>query len=293
MAEQTMAAPTTLLANDALPLISAAGTRVNVNAYVCGKTYSYCPPGTRPASSGCASQETDLWYLSLEAPRGAGTSLRAIWANLIAHPPRSLGMEDPFKPNAKNVLMMLGRYRPDIRQLGWRPRYRVDTHTIGASGNLHALVDPLELTAWDPQIAQTDKRSLQVDAATAEELAQEAVAREAHPLFLLLARPADHPTELARSLPLALRHLLYLSLRVEWLAYPNDAALAERIARFLWERAWDTGEVEELYTYCAARTGQSPKLAGAFLCRPDPLKIYDALAAAIQQGRFHAALEAR
>ncbi|HEU5366894.1 MAG TPA: hypothetical protein VFU69_00455 [Ktedonobacterales bacterium] len=293
MTEQTTAAPTILLTDDAaLPLISAAGAKVNVNAYVAGKTYSYCLPGTRPTSPGCVNLETDLWYLSLEAPRGAGTSLRAIWANLVAHPPRSLWLEDPFQPISKGVSVMLGRHRADIKKLGWRPRYRFDTHPIGASGSLHALVDPLELTAWDPQVAQTDsrQRTLQADAATAEELAQEAISREAHPLFLLLARPADQPAQGPRSLPLALRHLLYLSQRVEWLAYPNEAALAEQMARFLWERAWDVGEVEDLYTYCAARPGQAPKLAGAFLCKPDPLKLYDALAAATRQRRFHAAL---
>lgn len=285
-----VASPALLL--DTLPIISAAGTKVNVNAYVAGKTYSYCRPGTGASSPGCINQETDLWYLSLEAPRGAGTSLRAIWANLVAHPPRSLWLEDPFKPNGKGVSVMLGRHRTDVKKLGWRPRYRFDAKPIGASHNLHALVDPIELTAWDPQAAQVDKRSQQHDAASAEELAQEAASREAHPLFLLLARPADQPTQLVRSLPLALRHLLYLSLRIEWLAYPNEAALAECIARFLWERAWDTREVEEMYTYCAARSGQHPKLAGAFLCRPDPLKIYEALAGATRQRRFHSALEA-
>lgn len=294
MAEQTMSAPTTLLTDSALPLINAAGAKVNVNAYVCGKTYSYCRPGTRAPSPGCVNQEADLWYVSLEAPRGASTSLRAVWANLVAHPARSLIVEDPFKPNGTVVPVMLGRNRSDIKQLGWRPRYRFDFAPIGASHAIHAVVDPAELTMWDPQMAQTqsDKRGQHHDAASAEELAQEAIAREAHPLFLLLARPADHPTEGPRSLPLALRHLLYLSTRVEWLAYPNEPTLAEHIARFLWERAWATGEVEELYTFCAAREGQPPKLAGAFLCRPDPLGMYDALAAATRQRRFHHALEA-
>lgn len=290
MTEQTTA-PTTLLQDSLLPLISAAGFGVHVNAYVVGRTYSYCPAGMRASSPGCVNSEADLWYLSLEAPRGAATSVRAIWANLVAHPPRSLWLEDPTKPNGKGVPVMLGRHRSDLK-LGWRPRYKFDARPIGASHNLHALLDPVELTGWDPQVSQTGKRSQQYDAASAEELAQEAWAREAHPLFLLLARPDDQPAQLAQSLPLALRHLLYLSTRIEWLAYPNDARLAERVARFLWERAWDTREIEELYTFCAARNGQPPKLAGAFLCRPDPLKVYDALAEATRQRVFHPALEA-
>jgi len=104
--------------------------------------------------------------------------------------------------------------------------------------------------------------------------------RETHPLFLLLARPQEVPEQLERSLPLARLHLLFLSTRLEWLAY------YEPHVQYLWERAIAEQEAEALYTYCFAEADQAPWLAGAFLCRPAPLRLDAALRRAIRNGIF-------
>jgi hypothetical protein len=269
-----------------LPLLSAAGVSARVNAYIVGKTASYSPAGSSPLSPGCDGSETDLWYLSLIAPRGGATTLRGIWSHLVDRQGRSAWLEDQTKPNGRGVSLMLGSLRKGLLStLSWRPHFRWFQGPIGASRELHALLEPVELTCWDPLLGQagngrqsrTSRQGTSADVAQQEE---EAEAKEAHPLFLLLARPQEAPEQRERSLRLARLHLLFLSTRLEWLAY------YEPHARYLWERALEEQEAEELYTYCFAEADQPPHLAGAFLCRPQPLRLDAALRQAIRNGVF-------
>ncbi len=269
-----------------LPLLSAAGVSARVNAYIVGKTASFSPTGSSPLSPGCDGGETDLWYLSLVAPRGGATTLRGIWSHLVDRQARSAWLEDQTKPNGRGVSLLLGYHREGLLStLAWRPHFRWSQGTIGASRELHALLEPVELTCWDPLLGQmaggrqprTPRAGGAADVAQQEE---EEAAKEAHPLFLLLARPQEEPEQRERSLRLARLHLLFLSTRIEWLAY------YEAHARYLWERALAEREAEEMYTYCFAEADQPLALAGAFLCRPQPLRLDADLRQAIRNGVF-------
>jgi hypothetical protein len=267
-----------MLTDSTLPTISAAGFSARVNAYVVGRTFRFVPRGTPPTSPGCAFGETDLWYLSLVAPRGSATSLRAIWANLVSRHPRTIWLEDASKPGGGGTGVLLGHHRRDLGALGWRPHFRWRQGVIGASRELHALLEPLELTCWDPQPGQVNERASDKQEASEDARADEDTeqAREAHPIFLLLVRPEeqDGPVRLAQ------RHLLFLSTRIEWLPYYAPWA------SYLWERAVEVGEAEPLATFCYADASQQPTIAGAYLCRPNPLALYERLQAATRSGLF-------
>jgi hypothetical protein len=268
-----------VLTDSTLPTISAAGFSARVNAYVVGRTARFVPRGTPPTSPGCDFGETDLWFLSLLAPRGSATSLRAIWANLVSRHPRTIWLEDASKPGGGGTGVLLGQHRRGLAALGWRPHFRWRQGTIGASRELHALLEPLELTCWDPQLGQaTERTGPGKDAPGEETRPDEATeqAREAHPLFLLLERPEDQDD----SARLAQRHLLFLSTRIEWLSYYAPWAT------YLWERALEGGEAEPLYTFCYADESQPPTISSAYLCRPNPLALYERLRAATCAGLF-------
>jgi hypothetical protein len=267
-----------VLPDSTLPTISAAGFSARVNAYVVGRTARFVPRGTPPTSPGCAFGETDLWYLSLVAPRGSATSLRAIWANLVSRHPRTVWLEDAAKPGGGGTGVLLGQHRRDLGDLHWRPHFRWRQGVIGASRELHALLEPLELTGWDPQLGQATERSGPGKDALEEGKPNEdsEQARESHPLFLLLVRPEEQ----ADPVRLAQRHLLFLSTRIEWLPYYAPWA------GYLWERALAEGEAELLHTFCYAEAGQHPTIALAYLCRPNPLALYERLRAATCAGLF-------
>jgi hypothetical protein len=265
------------LPDSTLPTIGAAGFSARVNAYVVGRTGHFVPRGMPPTSPGCAFGEADLWFLSLLAPRGSATSLRAIWANLVSRHPRTIWLEDASKPNGGGAGVLLGQHRRDLGALGWRPHFRWRQGVIGASRELHALLEPLELTCWDSQLGQATERISDKKEVPEESKPDDSEqAREAHPLFLLLVRPEEQ----ADPVRLAERHLLFLSTRIEWLPY---YALW---ATYLWERALAEGEAEPLYTFCYADSGQQPTISSAYLCRPNPLALYERLRAATRSGLF-------
>jgi hypothetical protein len=279
MTKSKQAEPTPVILPDStLPTISAAGFSARVNAYVVGRTGHFVPRGTPPTSPACVFGETDLWYLSLVAPRGSATSLRAIWANLVSRHPRTIWLEDASKPGGGGSGVLLGHHRRDLSALGCLPHFRWRQGVIGASRELHALLEPPELTCWDGQLGQVSERTNvskdSPDEGKPDEDSEQA--REAHPLFLLLVR-SEEQADPAR---LAERHLLFLSTRIEWLPYH---ALW---ASYLWESALAEGEAERLHTFCFADADQHPTIAGAYLCRPNPLALYERLRAATRSGLF-------
>jgi hypothetical protein len=92
--------------------------------------------------------------------------------------------------------------------------------------------------------------------------------------LLVRSEERDDPARLAQ------HHLLCLSTRIEWLPYYAPWA------SYLWERALETGEAEPLATFCYADESQQPTLVGAYLCRPNPLALYERLQAATRSGLF-------
>ena len=128
------------------------------------------------------------------------------------------------------------------------------------------------------------------DSAAAMEQVSEQVARETHPLFVLLGQRNDDATILAR------RHVLFLAQRIQWLAY------YEPWADYFWQRGLTTGEVRPLTVWSmegAKRSGHDESarhelqwIISAYLCQPDPLALAAALPEAARQQRLPQTMEA-
>jgi hypothetical protein len=239
-AEQTLMAVTA--EGTTLPFIRAAGFEARVNAYVVGRTariqrmagaqVDTSQPASAPAytdsaqsrrSPGCSGGATDLWYLSLVAPRGHGTTLRAIWANLVGNTHHAVWLEGVG-------MVALGHQRLDLSGssvsggLGYPLHWTYRQAVIPPSRDVQGVLESDLLTCYDPLLApvvtrasrqghvgrrkpsaasasedmreakHTDRSSMTLSSSTsasATQLEDETQAHEAHPLFLLLTR-ASH-----------------------------------------------------------------------------------------------------
>jgi hypothetical protein len=265
-----------------LPQITAAGITVPVTCYVAGCTAAFAAPGEKALSPGCADGASDLWMLSLVGDMSEATSLEAAWSYLANKNQTAALLEDPTRSRGRAVTVALGRHRRDLASLGWRPHFRWLTCPISGTESLHGVLEPLELTTCGggQNRGQGAPHGGLADPAAVKKHVEEMEARRLQPLFILLARPADAPELGQRSRTLAQYHLRFLASRCAWMAYHSPHQ------HYLWERAWAEGEVEPLYTYCYAASGQLPRLAGAFLCRPKLLELDAALRSAIVRGVF-------
>lgn len=169
-----------------LPVIRAAGFEVRVNAFVVGETrratgghpsgpnaLSTSPaPGSAPPphalytvsgasgpnqsaahdrSPGCPGVTTDLWYLSLTGARGQGTTLRALWANLVSNRARSVWLEGVGS-------VALGQHRLDLAQLGYPIHWTFRQGVVGPGREMQGVLEADALTCYDPLLAPTDTR---------------------------------------------------------------------------------------------------------------------------------------
>ena len=275
-----------------LPVIRAAGFEARVNAYVVGRTERSIartpahnrPTGTAPADStayarspGCSGGATDLWYLSLVAPRGHGTTLRAIWANLVGNTHHAVWLEGVG-------MVALGHQRLDLSgssglgSLGYPIHWTYHQAVIPPSRDVQGVLESDVLTCYDPLLVpavtrgsrqsratrrtssakpapesmRSDRSSMTLSSVTSVTTSQEdeTRAREAHPIFLLLDRM--HPVETVGlhrqendqwSASLARLHLRYLATRTPWLPY------YPAWADYLWQRALARGEAEPLQVW--------------------------------------------
>jgi len=169
-----------------LPVIRAAGFEVRVNAFVVGETRRatgghssgpYAPPASpapgsappphapyavsgasgpnqstaRDRSPGCLGATTDLWYLSLTGARGQGTTLRALWANLVSNRARSVWLEGVGS-------VALGQHRLDLAQLGYPIHWTFRQGVVGPGREMQGVLEADALTCYDPLLAPTDTR---------------------------------------------------------------------------------------------------------------------------------------
>lgn len=327
-----------------LPVIRAAGFEARVNAYVVGATdrlrrhipvspiaQQATPPTPSPASPGCQGGATDLWYLSLVAPRGHGTTLRAIWANLVGNTHHAVWLEGVGTVALGHQRLDLSGSASGSGGLGYSIHWTYRQAPVPPSRDVQAVLESDLLTCYDPLLApvvtraprtargtavgrrasaharpdrpdRLDRGAATLTSSTSASGVQEdeTRAREAHPLFLLLARPgtAGDPerTEQGSAIKtseswLARLHLRYLAARIPWLPYyPAWAA-------YLWRRALARGEAERLYVWSygatdgenATSSRTTPYFSAAYLCRPDPLALTADLSRAIAAGTFNAA----
>ncbi|HEX8729344.1 MAG TPA: hypothetical protein VF739_12010 [Ktedonobacterales bacterium] len=322
-----------------LPVIRAAGFEARVNAYIVGRTERVARAGPRQISGGelpitsrspgCVGGATDLWYLSLVAPRGHGTTLRAIWANLVGNTHHAVWLEGVG-------MVALGQQRLDLSGpagLGYALHWTYRQAVVAPRWDVQAVLESDLLTCYDPLLApvvtrapraehgklvaqrsaaqaRADRGATTLTSSASASGAQEdeTRAREAHPLFLLLARSQSTGSRAfgasgdQANAALARLHLRFLAARIPWLPYYPTWA------DFLWRRALARGEAEPLHTWsygaspgarssAPARDGQPsgdeaqmtqdlPYLASAYLCRPDPLALTADLSQAIASGMF-------
>lgn len=338
-----------------LPTIRAAGFEIRANAYVVGRTRRIA--GGSSASStassramgvtgdrydrspGCQGGVTDVWYLSLVGARGQGTSLRAVWANLVSNHNRAVWLEGIGS-------VTLGHNRFDLTNLGYPIHWTYRQAVIPPSRDVQGVLESDLLTCHDPLLVPNASRGRTrraagkqkgggrlvsggsatpteraggktegaavtlTSAVSGAERTEEAAAREAHPLFLLLVpstRDGEEVNGTTSDEWLARLHLRYLATRIPWLPY------YPAWASYLWQRARERGEAEALHVWCyrdpgtelhpatfvggssvpvQGGHGTGPYLSAAYLCRPDPLRLTTDLSRAIATGRFDVAQSA-
>ncbi len=282
-----------------LPVIRAAGFEVHVNAYAVGQIRRPGRPAASPrgtpygpaaqsqeetasrGSPGCVGGVTDLWYLSLVGARGHGTTMRALWANLVSNRAHGVWLEGVGS-------VALGHHRLDLARLGYPIHWTYRQAVVPPGRDVQGVLEADALTCYDPLLApdtagrrgraSTAGRAARTEGArpqdgsatTAATLTlassssgggegpEEVAAREARPLFLLLVRGdqlhayraapegPDESGDIGDTSSLAKSHLRFLSTRIAWLPY------YPRWAAYLWERALDRGEAEPLRTWCYA-----------------------------------------
>lgn len=294
-----------------LPRLRAAGFEARVNAYVVGRTErmqrhsavtshgqssnagpspltypsAYHAPAS-PPSPGCANGVTDLWYLSLVAPRGQGTTLRALWANLVSNRERSVWLEGVGS-------VALGHHRLDLTTLGYPIHWTYRQALIPPSRDVQSVLEADTLTCYDPLLAPPPsprrqrasnqptrhrRNTATTERATGGALilssrsdqgssgagggdsATEVAARETRPLFLLLTRVAESEAS-SNTAPYALSAPTGEEDQAPvqpWIARLHLRFLATRIAwlpyyprwaNYLWQRALEQGEAELLTTW--------------------------------------------
>lgn len=301
----------------------------------------------RDLSPGCPGAAADLWYLSLVGARGQSTTLRALWANLVSNRAHSVWLEGvgsvalgqhrldlaqlgyPIHWTYRQGVVAPGREVQGILEADALTCYdpllvpQTGRRRDRTRGGGHSSADKTGL-AGKEGLARAEGGTLTLSTQSAAGVAgaagpggsagaDEAAARDAHPLFLLLVRGDQVPADVERrerddgylDKILAALHLRFLSTRIAWLPY------YPRWGAYLWERARDSGEAERLRTWCYASPdpeptvgsdanagsdgtgvtsvpGNRPLLADAYLCRPDPLALTADLQRAIRSGVFHA-----
>lgn len=283
---------------------------------------------------------TYVTYVSLLGP---GTTVIAIWANLMDHRTTVVTLE------GVGAIQLWNR-QPAFAELGyrvsWHRRHRVLQLDHGARV-VHLVTEPDLFTVRDPLLADTTTRSRngsggrnradtdreeqgqrkgrrnaaltgpggkdmpgardaapgnlpdmrngsgagagaeRATAAAAMEQVNEQVARETHPLFILLGQYGEDAHSLA------CRHLLFLAERVQWLAY------YEPWADFFWRRGLRAGEIAPLSVWPTVDSAHTPAqdselnephhvpadtrwIAAAYLCQPDPFALAAALPEAVR-----------
>ncbi len=274
-----------------LPIISAGGLDAHV----------LCAIGDT------VEDTTYVTYLSLLGP---GTAVAAVWAALMDQRQIVVTLEGVGNTQ-------LWQRQPAMATLGyvvsWGRRTR-DLQLAHGARLVHLVTEPDLLTMRDPESADAaDRRRKRgrgegregstapippsprpathrtgredtgqdgQDNAVAMEQVSEQVARETHPLFVLLGQRNDDTMSLAR------RHLLFLAQRIQWLAYH------EPWADFFWQRGLDIGEIRPLTVWPREEAPGNARdetarqdqrwLTSAYLCQPDPLALAAALPEAVQ-----------
>jgi hypothetical protein len=304
MALPIMTQEASLVEQTTLPKISVSGKsnealmEAYVNAYVVGTEKEQLTNG---------KLATPLYYLSLVAQHGQGTTLQAIFARLVNIHSRGAtidGVGDVF----------LAHHRRQIAACGYTVHWNFEQAEVQPERDLHAVIESNMLTICDPvramavksrreRVTTKQRQSREKARASLSTVKggrmqvdiQEVRSRELNPLFLLLV-----PSWYQESIALHQLHFAFLDPRVPW---PLDPSWSQ----FLWERGLKHKEIEPLKTWSytsLATTGDEdsmqategteptsiPFLANAYLCRPHLARLYHDLANALRSGEINSHL---
>lgn len=304
----------TLVERTSLPRLQVQGKGVvryyaYVQAYIAGK---------RTRIKGV--DVTPLYYLSLVAMRGEGTTLQGIWSSLVSSSSFDVMLD------GIGTVVLAHHYHAD---LGYTLHWNYHQVTL-PSQDLHSVIESAMLTVCDlvrgvaplERVRRTPKKVqagpgrkrarretvvLSSRKRTELERLEEAHNRQHYPLFLLMVpgnvqperQRGESEEEYLAHCQAAVRsfllpqHFAFLDARVPW-------AMAPEWAAYLWERGITRGEITPLTTWCAPGVGadveeedghdihsSSPFLREAWLCQPNIALLPIDLKQARREGRIH------
>ena len=140
METPTMAQSSSFVEQTTLPKIrvkarnGAPQLEAYVNAYVVGDRDMALSSGRRA---------TPLYYLSLVAMRGQGTTLQGIFSRLVSTHTRDVEIEGIGA-------VALAHHQLRLASLGYTLHWNYEQVEIASSRDLHAVIESNMLTVWDP-----------------------------------------------------------------------------------------------------------------------------------------------
>ena len=292
-----------LVEHSSLPMITVkarggtAQLQAYVNAYIVGRDQAFMH----------GHWGTPLYYLSLVAMKGQGTTLQGIFARLVSTHSKDVSIEGIGD-------VALAHHQSSLAECGYTLHWNFEQAEVLPNHDLHAVIESHMLTICDPirgnavkqreqrtgksQQSQQGKRQKErVSLSTAKgSKVQQSLAeirnREKHPMFLLMVPGWVQEEDFCHQL-----HLSFLDPRLPW---PLDPSWAS----FLWERGIRHHEIERLKVWCFTapepEPGETeeephhersvPLFSMAYLCRPQPAQMQQDLQEAILSHRLSSLL---
>lgn len=275
----------------------AAQLQAYVNAYIVGREQEFMN----------GHWANPLYYLSLVAMKGQGTTLQGIFARLASTHTKDVSIEGIGE-------VTLAHHQSRLAECGYTIHWNFEQAEVLPNHDLHAVIESNMLTIADPvrgnavkqreyraDKAPSGKRRKEraslstIKTSKAQQSLAEIENREKHPLFLLMVPGWAHE----EAMFVEELHLSFLDLRVPW---PLDPSWAS----FLWERGMRRNEIERLKVWCSTPApsaedeepgGTAPEqavpfLASAYFCRPKPASLQRDLQEALLTGRIRASSDA-
>lgn len=219
-----------------------------------------------------------LYYLSLVAMHGQGTTLQGIFARLVSTHSKDVSIEGIGD-------VMLAHHQSSIADSGYTLHWNFEQEEVLPTHDLHAVIECRMLTMFDPlqglsgarqQRGKRKKESVSLSTNKSSKVLNDVMERrnrERNPQFLLMVPGHQQESQSFRQR----LHFAFLDQRVPW---PLDPSWAD----FLWDRGIKHKEIEAVKVWCyqpplvqddgpdvdAPSSAPVPFLAEAYVCRPKP-----------------------
>jgi hypothetical protein len=276
-------------------IVKARGGAPQIEAYVNAYIVGNKPTFMKDHSA------TPLYYLSMVAMKGQGTTLQGVFARLVSTHTRDVSIEGIGE-------VALAHHQFWLADCGYTLHWNFEQAEVLPAHDLHAVIESNMLTVCDPIRGMTVKQRESRTARTRQgkrpkertslstaknSKTQQSLAeirnREKIPLFLLIV-PGWHKDDASFLHQL---HLSFLDPRLPW---PLDPSWAS----FLWERGIERREIEPLKVWSYSSPAQKgedaeddeaeepvvPFLGAAYFCHPRPVQIQQDIREALLSGRI-------